>query len=195
MWSNAKKYRSKNPLKRILLGRFLRKIILLAAAEAPASILDAGCGEGFVLSELRRSLGARVKLSGFDSSEEAIAVARGNTDAEINKADIYNIPHPDSSFDLVIALEVLEHLERPEAALDELKRVSKGSIMLSVPNEPFFSLGNLLSLKNMKLFGSDPDHKQRWTRSEFTEFVSRRLKIKSSVSSFPWTIILAEKTG
>ena len=47
--------------------------------------------------------------------------------------DATTLPFPDDSFDLVLAIEVLEHVPGPEAALSELARVCSGTFVASVP--------------------------------------------------------------
>lgn len=72
-----------------------------------------------------------------------------NPSVEHIQGDITRMPFCDHSFDIVICTEVLEHLEKPGAALKELKRVAKKFILITVPHEPWFCLGNLLVLKNV----------------------------------------------
>lgn len=56
------------------------------------------------------------------------------------------LPFADSAFDVVAALDVLEHLDDPHAALQELYRVAKKAVMISLPNMHYieFRLGFLL---------------------------------------------------
>ena len=104
------------------------------------TVLDVGCGEGFTLLRLKNeNIGQ--KLSGIDNNEQAIAYANKNyPELEIKKGDVYKLPYKDNSFDLVLCMEVLEHLDKPLVALEELKRVSKKYVLLSVPNEPLFTV-------------------------------------------------------
>jgi SAM-dependent methyltransferase len=56
--------------------------------------------------------------------------------AEIIRSDITSIPLPDGSMDAVLCTEVLEHVEQPLAALDEIARLLRpgGQLLLSVPS-------------------------------------------------------------
>lgn len=113
---------------------------------------------------------------------------------KIKHASIYEIPFPNNSFDLVICTEVLEHLETPSLAIEEVKRVSRRNILISVPNEPFFMLGNFLRGKNMGKLGNDPEHINHWTVFSFASFLKKQGLKKISVKfPFPWILIFCKK--
>ena len=98
----------------------------------------------------------------------------------------------DREYDLVICCEVLEHLQTPQRALDEIKRISTGLILLSVPYEPYFSLMNFLTGKNLRRFGNDLDHFQKWSKKEFEAVLLKDFEIISLKSSLPWVIALCK---
>jgi len=197
---NYSKYQTKNPLKAWMLKKFYRKLVTLLREEIPSlavdspRILDMGCGEGFTARVLMQELPG-IDYRGLDMSDQAIEYAREKVSPDLfGKGDIYAIQFPDNAFDATLCLEVLEHLQRPEAALKELLRVTKSSLLISVPNEPFFSLGNLLSLKNVRTLGNPPDHLNRWPKSRFKFFLEQNnCCIKTFTTSFPWTITLITK--
>lgn len=100
-------------------------------------VLDAGCGHGRMLEELRRR-GATV--SGFDASPSMLAMAReslgGETDLQL--ADLSQpLPYEDDSFDIVTSSLVLHYLKDWAAPLAELRRVLKpeGRLYISL-NHP-----------------------------------------------------------
>ena len=193
--SNYRKHTSGNPLQRHLIARFHRTIAERVAELAPASFLDAGCGEGFVAQALRDRV-PRVRLIGFDVNPAAVRVAAGaNPGAGFATASIFALPFADDAFDVVGCFEVLEHQagDGPERALRELARVARRAVVLSVPHEPFFSLANAARGKNLGVRppGSDPDHRQLWTRAAFGAFVGRSLRVEWLGGSFPWTICVA----
>ncbi|HKG25565.1 MAG TPA: methyltransferase domain-containing protein, partial [Thermomicrobiales bacterium] len=115
--------------------------------------------------------------------------------ATFQAASIFDIPYPDRSFDVVGCFEVLEHQRDPAAALRELARVADRAVVLSVPHEPYFSLANVARGKNLNVRprGSDPDHRQFWTRRAFGDFVDQVLDVQWLGGSFPWTICVATK--
>ena len=105
------------------------------------------------------------------------------------KGIIYNVSYKDNAFDLVLCLEVLEHLAFPEKAMEEIKRISSKDILLSVPNEPLWSFLNILRLKYLLNLGNTPAHCQRWSSNKFQNFVKKYFTIKAVKKVMPWTII------
>lgn len=202
--TNLKKYESKNPLRRLLLGRFMKKMGEMVMEIKPEVILDAGCGEGMVISYLRNWIGVEVEklvwnekekreFYGIDMSEGAIEEAKKRVPfANLQTGSVYNLPYVDNFFDLTICSEVLEHLEEPEKALLELKRVSKKYVLLSVPHEPWFRISSFLSGKYLKTWGNHQEHVQNWTAGQFVKMVGKYFKVLKVQTSFPWTIVLCE---
>jgi len=97
--------------------------------------LDVGCGAGLLTEPLAR-LGA--KVTGIDASPEVIAVARehaGSMGLEIDfrSGDVQEF---DGSYDLITAMEVIEHVADPPAFVNALaKRVApNGLLILSTPS-------------------------------------------------------------
>jgi SAM-dependent methyltransferase len=192
MSSNYRKHTAGNPLQRVLIERFHDKIVTEVMALSPRTFLDAGCGEGFVA---RRIIGdvPDIALTGCDVSSDALEIAaRANPEARFVTGSVVDLPFADSSFDVVGCFEVLEHLpgDLPRQALSELARVTRQAVVLSVPHEPMFCLANAARGKNLDVRprGSDPDHKQFWSRSAFGALVSERFVVRRLVGSFPWTI-------
>src|SRR6266576_596786 len=141
---NYRKHTHKNPIQRFLLALFYKFLLKEVRKINPESILDVGCGEGFTLSKLKEA-GLRKKLEGVEYLDTAIALGKKERpDIHIKKGTIYDLPYKDNAFDLVLCTEVLEHLEEPEKALKELIRVSKRYMLLTVPNEPFFMMAQLV---------------------------------------------------
>jgi SAM-dependent methyltransferase len=186
---NEGKYRSRNPVVRRLVAQFLRRVGDLVAAQTPRRILEVGCGEGIVIEYLAGRLpGAR-----FDGVElDADALARGRRRCpgrSLLRADAYELPFARGSYDLVLCLEVLEHLREPARALRELRRVARGGCLLSVPHEPFFRLGNLARGKNVGRLGNPSDHVQHWGAHGFAAFCARELAVRTATRAFPWLIV------
>jgi len=192
--TNFIKHTSKNPLQRFLIERFFSSVISLAKPLSPKKVLDAGCGEGFSLNKLMENkIGEEIE--GIENSKEAILIGKKIfPKAKIKLGDIYNLPYPSNYFDLVLATEVLEHLENPQKALSEIIRVAKKYIILSVPNEPIFRLANFLRGKYVKRFGNSPGHINHWTIFSFQKFLKENaVKIKILKFPFPWILALGEK--
>jgi SAM-dependent methyltransferase len=192
---NYQKYANPNPLQRWLLNKFQLRVADLVAfsvghKDGAPCVLDVGCGEGYVLEYLRERQ-PQVRFCGVDLDSEALKLAKArNTDVPFYRGDALNLPFADSSFNLVMCLEVLEHLESPWLAVEELARVSSRDLLVSVPNHPFFSLANFLRGKNWPTWGDDPEHVQRWWGRGFVSCMGEKISISRVVYAFPWVIVL-----
>jgi ubiquinone/menaquinone biosynthesis C-methylase UbiE len=101
--------------------RFARTMWVYDNVASGSTVLELGCGTGMLALLKRKS----VALTGVDlSSESAIAARRNGYDATY-RAELSSLPFPDDSFDYVVSLDVLGHVEAAEkdAVLAEIKRV------------------------------------------------------------------------
>jgi SAM-dependent methyltransferase len=106
-----------------------------SAADGPARILDAGCGDGTFLGFLETRLAA-ASLSGVDFSQDRLE-SRDPARATLRQADLnLGLPYEDGAFDIVYSGEVLEHLLDPDTFLRHVRRVLQegGLFVLSTPN-------------------------------------------------------------
>lgn len=190
--TNQNKFQDQTPIQQTLVGKFHRKFVNVLAEIKPVSILELGCGEGYLMEQINLRLPG-VNLLGLDADAGAVAEGRRLwPDMKIEHGDIYRINQPDQSWDVTVASEVLEHLDRPLDALLELKRVSHRFVVLSVPHEPWFRLGNLARGRHLRRFGNHPEHVNQWSRKSFVRFVGQRLTPLRVINAFPWTIVLAK---
>jgi ubiquinone/menaquinone biosynthesis C-methylase UbiE len=197
--SNYRKHTAANPLQRALIDRFHRRIAAAVQSLQPRTMLDAGCGEGFVARRLLAAM-PDLTLTGCDVFPGALALAaRNNPAAAFVPGSVVELPFADNAFDVVGCFEVLEHLpgDLPRRALAEFARVARRGVVLSVPHEPAFSLANAARGKNLDVRprGSDPDHRQFWSRRAFGAMVDEHLTIETLTGSFPWTICVARVRG
>ena len=106
-------------------------------------VLDAGCGTGYGAAFLAAVGAARVV--GIDNDPEAVATAQqAAPEAEFEVADVHALPFPDGTFELVTCFEMIEHVERQDEALHELRRVLRpdGVLAISSPNRHVYPPGN-----------------------------------------------------
>ena len=179
----------------MMIKRFQKRLAELFGKTKANNVLDVGCGEGFTIQYLYDHY-PQIDFQGIDLSQKTIAIAKENNPyAKFSVGSITEIPYPDSSFDLVICSEVLEHLENPEKALIELIRVSRRYLLLTVPNEPWFRISSFLTGKYLTAWGNHPEHIQNWSKKSFLNFVQKYNKIISVKTSFPWTIVLCRKSS
>jgi SAM-dependent methyltransferase len=104
---------------------------------APLRVLDAGCGTGALLERLSQD--PEEEVYGVDFSRDALAFSRQRGQSRLVQGDLTALPFASDSFDLVTALDVVEHVERDVDALREICRVLRpgGVLLVSVPAYPF----------------------------------------------------------
>lgn len=91
-------------------------------------ILDVGCGTG-LNSQAMADFG---EVFSLDASSEALSYCRQKGLSNLYHGRLENLPFNDNCFDLVVALDVLEHIENDRAAVEEINRVlKKGGILIS----------------------------------------------------------------
>lgn len=181
------KYDHPNPIGRRLVAGFKRVVGELYLQTCPESALEVGCGEGLLadhLIRLRRP--ARFEACDVDLSRLAPGL---DPDLRFQTASIYQLPHPDRSVDLVIACEVLEHLEDPAAGLAELARVARRAVLLSTPWEPVWRLLNLARGRYVRALGNTPGHIQHFSRRGLVQLAGAHLRVTAVRRPLPWTVI------
>jgi SAM-dependent methyltransferase len=182
------KYHVGNPVVAFLVRRFFERIRGVLGEVKPHSILDAGCGEGELLR--RGVLGGNRSVVSLDQSFEVLRPrppAPGPRPPLVC-GSVLQLPFARGSFDAVLCLEVLEHLQDPAAAVRELLRVARKAVVLSVPYEPYFRLGNLLRGKYLGALGNHPEHIQHWNMRRFRRFLEPAMCEIKLVEAFPWIV-------
>jgi SAM-dependent methyltransferase len=134
----------------------------------PTKILDVGCGDGALLSELRRRHFGQT-LQGVEITEGAVQIAGART--EIDSVQLYDgarLEFPDGAFDLGILSHVLEHVPDPAALLAELGRACK-TVVMEVPLEANMSARR----ESKREHAEEVGHLQRLDRSAARAIVAR----------------------
>lgn len=143
-----------------------RRRILLAALDRLGvqadSILDVGCGAGTNLDLLSDRF-ADATIHGVDVERDPLRYCREDRHFPVYQADAAQLPFCDAAFDLVAALDTLEHFQDDAAALVEFHRICRpgGTLFMAVPAFPM-------------LWGSVDDvghHYRRYRRRELVEKV------------------------
>jgi len=106
-----------------------RMVYWTARGCRPGRMLDLGCGEGSLLEA------AGMGGTGVDLHPERLSLATRKK-LHVALADGSNLPFADYSFDMVICMEVLEHVQDMAGVISEVHRVLKpgGRWIISVPN-------------------------------------------------------------
>lgn len=159
--------------------------------------IELGCGEGFSTKRFRDMLPSNIELSASEYVAELVPKAQQlNPDVKVIQESVYELTHKDGTFDIIFFPEVLEHLDFPDKALHEIKRVLKndGVLILGVPNEPLWRALNMMRGKYLKDFGNTIGHLNHWSPWGLTKFIESHFGVvKIRKNPLPWTVVLAEK--
>jgi len=98
-----------------------------------SSILDVGCGKGFMLHDMAELIPG-ITVKGVDISRYAVENTIEDMKPHVQTANAKNLPFKDNSFDVVISINTVHNLDRKECAraLKEIERVSRGKSFVTV---------------------------------------------------------------
>jgi ubiquinone/menaquinone biosynthesis C-methylase UbiE len=184
------KYGTRNPVYRWVVGGYFEQLSKLLPPSLPARVLEVGCGEGHIAGWMRRRYAAG-SLIALDLAPGMLVEARARyPGVEFGCASASELPFADGQFDLVLFLEVLEHLPDPRQALTEARRVCAGQLVASVPREPVWQVLNLLRGAYWGRMGNTPGHLQHWSRASFLQLLQESWVVRRVASPLPWTLAL-----
>lgn len=196
----TRKYSSSGPLsgnlKRYFINNFICHITEIFKAISPKTVMELGCGEGFVCGWLSSQF-KDVRFSGVDINEDDLNLLQKLfphiTTYNFDLLNIENTPVLKEHFDLVLCMETLEHLKNPENFLLKLKQLNCDNLIITVPWEPFFQISNFIRGQNLKNFGNDPEHINHWNNKQFIKLLLNDFVIYKNTISFPWQIVWLKK--
>ena len=189
---HRRKYESRNPVQVWVLERFASAAAREIERLSPETVLDFGCGEGYFLERVLARGAHMPSVLGIDLRAEALTEARERCPSfAFEEVDLLSWDREPQSFDLVIASEVLEHLEAPDRYLRKLVELSRGHLLLTVPLEPWFRLLNLLRGRDLLRLGNHPEHVNLWGFRAFRRFVEQFAEIERAYRVFPFTVVVA----
>jgi SAM-dependent methyltransferase len=142
-------------------------------------VLDVACGTGYGADLYLRAKATSVE--GLDIDGEAIRHATktyGRNGLRFQEGSIEALPFADHSFDLVTCFETIEHVDRPEVALAELRRVLRpqGELLVSTPNRRVTS-----PMRGLQDAPVNLHHKREWTVGEFKRLVAPLFKVEQTL--------------
>jgi len=171
-WSYYPTYLAKMKFVRDYLGKVPRT----------SKILDLGCGEGVLVEEFSRL--------GYD----IVGLDRNYSSSFVLPGDITAMPFSDGNFDVVLCLDVIEHLnyESQEVAISEMRRVLKddGVVVLTIPNlAHFYSRLNFLLRGQLDRTASIKKHPGDRPIKEYLQLIKKEgfrvVKRKGLFPTFP----------
>jgi len=186
------KYGSSNPVVRRLMARFQRSLDELFDVACPRSLLDVGCGEGVLVQHWAARIGAG-RVVGVDLEEHSIQAGWREHQApnlEYRVLASESLPFEDGEFELVSAIEVLEHVPDPERTLAEMTRCAQSHLLVSVPREPLWRMLNMARGAYLRDLGNTPGHLNHFSARALVSLLARHGEVAAVRSPFPWTMVL-----
>ena len=156
-------------------GSWFAEEIRRLRGNGPLRVLDVGCRDG----TLTKIYSEGCDVVGLDIDPQAVKLARERgLDAREHDLNQANLPFDDGSFDVVVAGEVLEHLQFPDVVASDIHRVlrSKGTFLGSVPNA--FRLRNRLTFLLGDEFEVDPTHLHQFSPGAVTRFLKDFVRVR-----------------
>jgi 2-polyprenyl-3-methyl-5-hydroxy-6-metoxy-1,4-benzoquinol methylase len=186
------KYGSSNPVAKRMMATFERDLDSLLATALPASLLDVGCGEGIVTERWATAL-PKARFVGLDLEDPHLPAEwakRTRPNLTFVAGSAYCLPFADGEFDVVSAIEMLEHVPDPQRVLGELRRVAHAYLLLSVPREPLWRALNMVRGSYWSEWGNTPGHVNHWSRRDFVQLCGRFGRVEAVATPLPWTAVL-----
>jgi len=153
--------------------QYARPEIVNLVPDSAKKILELGCGEGHTGAAVKHRQEAHV--TGVEM-EHAVALAAADLLDDVRQGDLdsFDFPWGESSFDCILAADVLEHLRDPWKVLRQAYRLltPKGVIVASIPNIGFFDIINGLLMGRFDYQDTgllDRTHLRFFTYSTFIE--------------------------
>jgi len=153
-----------SPDSEFLAQEHIARYSFTAKFVANKQVLDVGCGSGYG-SDILANAGA-AKVIGVDISEETILYCQKyykQSNLKFEQGDCTSLKFKEKSFDVIVALELIEHIENEQKFLNETKRLLKknGILILSTPNKETHGLDHPLEGKQ-----KNPFHVKEYTEKE-----------------------------
>lgn len=191
--NNYDKYASKNPIEQKMMAGFFAALDRMLTGITPDVVVEIGAGEGRITERLVERF-PNATVVGLDLPDTNLAEEWDDIDVPMFFGDATRMPFVDRSIDLVVGLEVLEHVPQPERALADIARVCRGTAVLSVPREPIWRAGNMARGRYLRDLGNTPGHVNHWSATGFERFVGSRLHVTDVAKPLPWTMVRARVT-
>jgi SAM-dependent methyltransferase len=184
------KYASKNPIERRMMNGFFTALDRMLDGLQPEVVIEIGAGEGRITERLVARF-PQATVVGLDLPDTNLAEEWEEIDVPMFFGDATRMPFVDGSIDLVVGLEVLEHVPQPERALTDIARICRGTALLSVPREPIWRAGNMARGRYVRDWGNTPGHVNHWSARGFERFVGTRFDVEAVARPLPWTMVRA----
>lgn len=155
------------------------------------SVLDIGCSDAWLATNLDRS---DINYTGLDIEVTQLARKnisdRGFSLIEINLEES-KLPFDDNSFDMVVCTDVLEHINHLHGVFDDIIRVAKKYVIISLPNIYVWSIRKKIlrgqQVKFYNLPSTEPEDRHKWffSYSDAKNFIYSQKNV-NVIEEFPY---------
>ena len=186
------KYEKEGRIGSLLVDAFYSSVAALLAPRlgGASTLLEVGCGAGYSTERLAPLVPAGCEFLACDVGSSLVSAAKvRNPGVSLSRQSVYSLALPDKSVDVVVMLEVMEHLDEPARALAELDRVARRHVIVSTPREPIWRALNFMRGKYMRDLGNTPGHLQHWSSRGLQRFMRTRFDVQDMRQPLPWTIL------
>lgn len=189
------KHETRNPILRMFVNFYKKNFQTIIHELSFDSVVEIGSGEGYIISYLLEVARPRL-LVASDIDMRIMSVGSwSGVFAQRIVCKGEHLPLLNMFFDLVLACEVLEHVETPREVVREIARVSKNWFFVTVPYEPYWRILNLLRGKYIDAFGNTPGHLVHFSVDGIVDLLSENFSIHLLKIVFPWIFVLCKNRG
>lgn len=161
--------------KRRAIGKYEEQFLQLLKASKNDKILDVGCGTGWHIfhygPQCRFVVGIDISREGLKRASRRLKSLRKHSNVQFIRGSVEKLPFSKNSFNKVLCVSLIEHVEHPRISLSEMHRVllKNGLIVIGTPNrfDPFYQTLQFVAdktHKKMPIIGyPDKTHKTLFT--------------------------------
>ncbi|NMB82159.1 MAG: class I SAM-dependent methyltransferase [Ignavibacteria bacterium] len=144
-------YRSDSVPDNILKKENEEIVELINNYKAPGQVLEIGCGNGFLLNEFKKK---GWECLGIEPSEQAVKFGKEILNLNIHKGYLNDCQCRNNSFDLVILMDVIEHISEPQKFMNSILSYLKNDGILVIGTGNICSLNAIIARSAWSYFGS-----------------------------------------
>ena len=181
------KHNSSNPIVKWMMKKFYGTFIDILKDTPGQTLVDIGCGEGHLTNIIYNECDFEIKALEMDGAT-ALHAGALYPHLDVQQRNIINFG---GQYDILIASEVLEHVEEYPKAIKNCATVAK-TCVFSVPREPWFRLANVARLKYLPRFGNTPGHVNNWTKGDFKKLLEGYFDHVEIQTTTLWTVAVCK---
>lgn len=154
--------------------------ILRTLPKTTKTFIDIACGDGYLLHCVTKSKKHKISAYGVDLSYKRLQKTSAHVqNVSLFQGTVLKLPFKDNSFDAVVCSETLEHLPDYITALRELLRITKKTLVITVPNEENIMTQHCPKCDHQFYIN---DHVNSFTAESFTRTIKQQSEIPLKIT-------------